>query len=145
MTMNARSLSSIALASFLVLTAACGSSTPAATTAAQPAEAFKRLTVEEVAARIAANDGKTFVFDDNNADRFAKGHVPGAKYLPYKEVAADKLPADKTAALVFYCYGEECSACHQAATAALNLGYTNVYIMPEGITGWEKKGQKVES
>ncbi len=138
---------SIALATLLVLTA-CASSTPAAHTAndgSQPAEAFKRLTVEEVETRLAANDGRTFVFDDNDAERFAKGHVPGAKYLPYKEVAADKLPADKTAALVFYCYGESCSACHHAATAAIGLGYTNVYIMPEGITGWEKKGKKVET
>ena len=139
---------SIALATLLALTAltACSKNAPPPESAqGSQAEAFKRLTVEEVASKIAANDGKTFVFDDNESARFAKGHVPGAKYLPFNEVAADKLPADKSATLIFYCYGESCSACHQAATAALGLGYTNVYIMPEGITGWEKKGQKVES
>ncbi|CAN5410382.1 hypothetical protein BH09MYX1_BH09MYX1_16980 [soil metagenome] len=138
---------SIVLASLLALSIACGKSTPPADSAkaGSSAEAFKQMTVEEVETRIAANDGKTFVFDDNDADRFAKGHVPGAKNLPYKDVAADKLPADKSSTLVFYCYSDECSACHQAATAAIGLGYTNVYIMPEGITGWEKKGKKIES
>ncbi len=137
---------SLIVASLLALAACGGSSTPPATSAqTQTAEAFKRMTVEEVETRLATNDGKTFVFDDNEQSRFAKGHVPGAKFLPYKEVAADKLPADKTATLIFYCYSEECSACHQAANAALQLGYTNVFIMPEGITGWEKKGKKVES
>jgi rhodanese-related sulfurtransferase len=136
----------IVVLALLGLAACGGSSTPPATTAqAQPAEAFKRMTVEEVETRLAQNDGKTFVFDDNEQSRYAKGHVPGAKFLPYKEVAADKLPADKSATLIFYCYGEECSACHQAATAAIGLGYTNVYIMPEGITGWEKKGKKTET
>ncbi len=39
------------------------------------------LTVDEVEARIAKNDGKTFVYDDNHDDVYASGHVPGAKNL----------------------------------------------------------------
>jgi rhodanese-related sulfurtransferase len=35
-------------------------------------------------------------------------------------------------------------ACHQAARAAVNLGYKNVYIMSAGIQGWEKAGKPVE-
>ena len=35
-------------------------------------------------------------------------------------------------------------ACHQAARAAVNLGYKNVFIMSEGIQGWKKAGQPVE-
>lgn len=139
---------SIALASslFFALAGCSHDSKPAdSATASVPAEAFGRLTVEEVASKIAANDGKTFVFDDNEKERFAKGHVPGAKFLPFDQVTTEKLPNDKDATLVFYCYGEGCSACHNAAKAAIGLGYTHVFIMPEGITGWEKKGQKVES
>ncbi len=48
------------------------------------------------------------------------------------------MPADKTATLVFYCANTHCGACHQGARAALKLGYTNVFIMPEGIAGWEQ-------
>jgi hypothetical protein len=67
---------------------------------------LKTLTVDEVATRIAANDGKTFVYDDNNHDRYLKGHVPGAKWLSTPEPTAADLPADKTATLVFYCASE---------------------------------------
>jgi rhodanese-related sulfurtransferase len=67
---------------------------------------LKTLTVDEVAARIAAHDGKTFVFDDNPQDRFQKGHVPGAHWVSGREPTAAELPADKGALLVFYCASE---------------------------------------
>jgi rhodanese-related sulfurtransferase len=35
-------------------------------------------------------------------------------------------------------------ACHEAARAAVNFGYKNVYIMPAGIQGWQKAGKSVE-
>jgi rhodanese-related sulfurtransferase len=36
-------------------------------------------------------------------------------------------------------------ACHQAARAAVEYGYKNVYIMSVGIDGWKKAGKPVES
>ena len=35
-------------------------------------------------------------------------------------------------------------ACHQAARAAVNFGYKNVFIMSAGIQGWQKAGKPVE-
>jgi len=35
-------------------------------------------------------------------------------------------------------------ACHDGARAALKLGHTNVFVMPEGIAGWEKAKKPVE-
>lgn len=35
-------------------------------------------------------------------------------------------------------------ACHQAARAAVAYGFKNVFVMPEGIQGWEKAGKPVE-
>ena len=67
---------------------------------------LKTLTVDDVAARVALHDGKTFVFDDNPHDRYVKGHVPGAKWLSTPEPTAADLPSDKTATLVFYCSSE---------------------------------------
>jgi hypothetical protein len=67
---------------------------------------LRALTVDEVAARIATNDGKTFIFDNNPKDRYAKSHVPGAKWLDYDKVTASDLPADRSATLVFYCASE---------------------------------------
>jgi rhodanese-related sulfurtransferase len=86
-----------------------------------------------------------FVFDNNQKERFDKGHVPGAKWVDPSSVTAAVLPADKTATLVFYCADTHCGACHIGAEAAIKLGYKNVYIMPEGIAGWEGAKLPTES
>jgi 3-mercaptopyruvate sulfurtransferase SseA len=67
---------------------------------------LKSLTVDEVAARIALHDGKTVIYDNNDKDRYAKSHVPGARWVDYENVTVADLPADKTATLVFYCASE---------------------------------------
>jgi hypothetical protein len=74
--------------------------------ASTPSPELHALTVDEVAARIAANDGKTFVYDNNPRDRYAISHVPGARWLDYESVSAAGMPADKTATLIFYCANE---------------------------------------
>ncbi len=35
-------------------------------------------------------------------------------------------------------------ASHDAAREAVKLGYTNVFVMPDGIFGWVKAGKPVE-
>ena len=109
---------------------------------AEKKEAFGRLTVQEVSALVARNAAS--VFDDNHEERYKAGHVPGAVWLSYDAVTADKLPADKDRTLVFYCANEHCGACHKAADAAVALGYTKVFIMPPGIAGWEAAGLAVD-
>ncbi len=68
--------------------------------------ALKELSVDEVAARIAKNDGKTFVYDNNPKDRYQESHVPGAHWLDFKAVDASELPTDRSATLIFYCANE---------------------------------------
>jgi rhodanese-related sulfurtransferase len=36
-------------------------------------------------------------------------------------------------------------ASHDAAREAAKLGYRNVFVMSDGISGWVKKGKPVES
>jgi rhodanese-related sulfurtransferase len=67
---------------------------------------LKEMTVDQVATRIAAHDGKTFIFDNNDKERWTKSHVPGAKWVKFNEVTAADLPADKDATLIFYCAHE---------------------------------------
>lgn len=72
-------------------------------------EAFGRLSVDEVDAKIAdAKAGKLafVVYDNNSKDRYAEGHVPSAKWVDFKNVTAADLPADKNTELVFYCSNE---------------------------------------
>jgi len=121
--------------------ARAGDAAPA--TEAPKAEAFGRLTIDQVNALIASKGG--YIFDNNSKDSYAKGHVPTAKWVAFNDVKPADLPADKASKLVFYCGNEQCMACHKAAETALNLGYKNVFIMPAGIMGWEKAKQKIEA
>ena len=105
-------------------------------------EAFGRLTVDEVQ-RLVESKGAQ-VYDNNNQERFARGHVPGAKWVRASELSQSDLGANKGEKLVFYCANQQCGACHTAAKKAIALGFRNVYIMPDGIAGWEKAGKPVE-
>jgi hypothetical protein len=67
---------------------------------------LKRLTVDQVATRLAAKDGKTFIYDNNSKDSWTAGHVPGARWLDDEKVTADALPSDKAVTLIFYCHNE---------------------------------------
>ena len=67
---------------------------------------LRPLTVDQVAARLTAGDGKTFIYDNNNQDSWVDGHVPTARWVDSEHVTAADLPADKTATLIFYCHNE---------------------------------------
>lgn len=50
----------------------------------------------------------------------------------------DKLPADKSTQLIYYCGGLECVLSDKSAEKARKIGYTNVVTYPEGYPEWEK-------
>lgn len=73
--------------------------------------------------------------------KYDKGHIPGAISLPdsqFDKLAVERLPADKAAALYFYCDGLACTLSNDSALKAIKLGYTNVKVVPEGYPGWER-------
>ena len=90
----------------LLLASAVGVILGANTTNAAPSKELKKLTVDEVASKLAAKDGKVFIYDNNAKESWVAGHVPGAKWLDDEKVTADALPADKAATLIFYCHNE---------------------------------------
>ena len=61
------------------------------------------LSVADVASRLRTPG--FFVFDNNAAARWQRGHVPTAKNLNPYNYDASELPTDKAATLVFYCSG----------------------------------------
>ena len=98
---------------------------------------------DELQTAIAAK--KVTVLDVNGTDSFAEGRIPGAiDYVAQKAKIAALLPKDKSALVVAYCGNEYCSAYLAAATAAIDLGYTNVKHYTPGIDGWRKSGAKLE-
>jgi rhodanese-related sulfurtransferase len=76
------------------------------------------------------------VFDLNSEQSWRKARVPGAQHLEPGAYAEEKLPADKNAALVFYCSNPMCRKAPNAARRAKQLGYGNVQVMSAGISGW---------
>lgn len=102
---------------------------------------FKMMTAEQLNEKLQAAT-KLAVIDVNSEARYAKGHVPGATHLLRENISATTLPADKAGTLVFYCGSPKCMASHKAAKAAIGLGYTDVWVMSDGIAGWESKGLK---
>ena len=104
----------------------------------------RTLSLQDVAERISVRDGRTFVFDANPPELYKEQHVPGARWIDYNSVKKNVLPADRRATLIFYCANRMCTASHQAAKTALSLGWTEVYVMPEGIFGWVRARLPIE-
>ena len=123
----------LATALFAAKVSACDETAP---------KTFGQLTVEEVSALVVK--GAASVFDANSRDEWARRRVPGAKWVAFNALVEGDLPALKNRLLVFYCYNKMCLASHEAARRALELGYTSVFIMPEGIEGWVKAGKPIE-
>jgi len=93
----------------------------------------------------AISQKKATVIDVNGTESYKEGRIPTA--IDYAAVSGDlkaKLPANKKALIVAYCGSEKCGAYKKAATAAKELGYTNVVHYSPGIAGWKKSGAAVE-
>jgi rhodanese-related sulfurtransferase len=119
------------------------------------ANGFEVVTPEQVQRLI----GKASFFDMRSAINFGKGHIKGARALPYgekSEFAANfdgskdkfdlkQLPADKNAVIVFYSDGPKGWKSYKAASLAARAGYKNVKWMRAGSAGWKEKGLRFES
>ena len=82
--------------------------------------------------------GKYFLFDSRPAPRFQEGNIPTAVNLPFPafDKLVDKLPADKSALVIFYCSGKTCNMSPGSLAKAKKLGYTNAKVFIDGMPGW---------
>lgn len=74
--------------------------------------------------------------DTRDAGQFAKGSIPGARNIEWREVLAriDEIPKDKK--VILFCNTGSLSA--QAAFALRVAGRDNVLVLQTGIEGWRK-------
>lgn len=100
-----------------------------------------KASVAEVASW--TKEKKAVPVDANGKEtRSSQGVIPGAVLLTSSsQYAVSELPAAKDTKLVFYCANQKCGASHAAARRAMENGYTNVAVLPEGIAGWKQAGQ----
>jgi len=111
----------------------------------------KVVTAEEAKKLLDAKSA-TF-YDTRSAMNFGKGHVPGAKAIPYGEKSEfaenfdaskdrfdlSQLPGDKNAALVFYSDGPTGWKSYKAAVLAVRAGYKSVNYFRGGWADWEAR------
>ena len=104
----------------------------------------KKATVAEVAQWTKAK--KATPVDANGKEtRATQGVIPGAVLLTSSsQFAVEELPKAKDTKLVFYCANEKCGASHAAAKRAMQNGYTDVAVLPDGIAGWKQAGQPTQ-
>jgi len=111
----------------------------------QAAEAkYKLITTDELKNLLDTKASMT-VIDARNPEEYQEVHIKGAISLPIKQwdKYVDRLPADKSAKIIFYCNGVKCGKSKKAAIKAIENGYTNVYVYAEGIPVWEEKGMPI--
>jgi rhodanese-related sulfurtransferase len=113
------------------------------TVSAFAASTFPDISLSELKKAIA--DKNVTILDVNGTESYQSGHIPGAiNYVVVKKDLAAKLPSDKGALIVAYCGNPHCSAYAKAATAAKELGYTNVKHFTPGIDGWKAAGEPTD-
>ncbi len=127
----------ILLAVTALFTFACGGA------ASAPDVQIPRVTTEQLAAWI--GEKSVTVIDNNREADYTASHIPGATNIRYNAITVATLPAkQKDARMAFYCTNDSCGASTKAASAARDLGFTNVFVYKPGIRGWEAAGQKTE-
>ena len=100
-----------------------------------PAERVKQL----------MDAGEKLVFIDMRPTKeYQQNRLPGARSLPIAEVANRFSEIPKAGRVVLYC---DCKT-YDIADRAVFLeyrGYRNIFVMPEGYSGWVKRGYPIET
>ena len=81
---------------------------------------------------------KMTVIDARDAGQFAKGHIPGAINMDWRQVLAKRNTIPKDKAVLIYCNTGTLSA--QAGFALRVAGWENVRILQGGMEEWKAKG-----
>jgi rhodanese-related sulfurtransferase len=89
--------------------------------------------------------GEKVVFIDlRPAKEYQEKRLPGARSIPIAEIASRFGEIPKSGRVILYC---DCKP-YDVADRVVFLeyrGYRNIFIMPEGFTGWVKRGYPLET
>ena len=81
---------------------------------------------------------KMIVIDARDAGQFAKGHIPGAINMDWRQVLAKRNEIPKDKPVLIYCNTGSLSA--QAGFAMRVAGWENLRILQGGMEEWKAKG-----
>ena len=100
-----------------------------------------------VAKLVAEGPAKTpyTLIDSRPLPRFQEGAIPTAINLPFIgfDKFVDRLPADKSKLVVFYCGGITCTLSPNSLLKAQKMGYTNARVYREGMPEWQSRNYGV--
>lgn len=88
--------------------------------------------------------GGYMLVDSRPLPRVQEGTIPTSVNLPFTtsgfdQLAAERLPKDKAARVIFFCQGVTCMLSPNSLRRAEALGYTNVRVYREGWPEWTQK------
>ena len=81
---------------------------------------------------------KMMLIDARDAAQFAKGHIPGAVNIDWRQVLAKRNTIPKDKPVLIYCNTGSLSA--QAGFALRVAGWENLRILQGGLEEWKAKG-----
>ena len=93
--------------------------------------------------------GSAVFLDARFSDDFSKGHIQGAKSLPWAEAeqrvmeVVANMPND--AAIITYCDGDTCDLSRELALFLESLGFSNVRVLVNGWTMWQGAGLPIQT
>ena len=87
--------------------------------------------------------------DARPLEEFTKGHIQGAKSLPWHEAEQQVMDVvadlSNDAVIITYCDGDSCNLSKDLALFLDNLGFSKVRILVNGWTVWQNGGLPVEA
>lgn len=104
---------------------------------------FREVTIEEAQKYF----NNALIIDARSEQDYASGHIPNSINISAKNFdnyieKVFEIPQDTL--MIIYCEGIHCNLSHQLAEKLKTFGYKNIWIMYEGIEGWQKKNLPIE-
>jgi rhodanese-related sulfurtransferase len=109
----------------------------------------KRLDISLSEARELFLQRSVVFIDARPQDDYEKGHIKGARGLPWREVDRNFMKVTEDISpetpIITYCDGEICELSHNLAIFLLDMGFRNVRILINGWALWKEEGLPIES
>jgi phage shock protein E len=89
------------------------------------------------------------IIDVRDSASYTAGHLPNATNIPYtndfafNHTIGNILSGKENSEIVVYCGGSKCELASMASSVLIINGFTKVYWMPDGFSGWVKAGYLV--
>ncbi len=108
----------------------------------------ERLDITLVEAKKLFLQEAVIIIDARPNDDYEKGHIRGARSLPWHDVDQRFMEVTKDISvdtpIITYCDGETCELSHHLANFLADSGFTNVRILVNGWTKWQNADLPIE-